>query len=50
VNHANEEGATAVENSLMTGLIAVVIAGAVTAFGLGVNRLFESLVAAWPIQ
>jgi pilus assembly protein Flp/PilA len=48
VNHPNEEGATAVEYGLMTGLIAVVIAGAVTAFGLGVNGLFQSLISVWP--
>ena len=44
----DEEGATAVEYSLMTGLIAVVIAGAVSAFGLGVDGLFQSLLEVWP--
>lgn len=35
-----ERGATAVEYGLMVGLIAVVIVGAVTIFGQGVNALF----------
>jgi pilus assembly protein Flp/PilA len=48
VNHPSEEGATAVEYGLMSGLIAVVIAGAVTAFGIGVDGLFQSLLTAWP--
>ena len=37
----DERGATAVEYSLMAGLIAAVIVGAVTAFGLGVLGLFN---------
>jgi pilus assembly protein Flp/PilA len=48
VNHPSEEGATAVEYGLMSGLIAVIIAGAVTAFGIGVDGLFQSLLTAWP--
>ena len=35
-----EHGATAVEYALMVGLIAVVIVGAVTIFGQGVDALF----------
>jgi pilus assembly protein Flp/PilA len=38
-----DEGATAVEYSLMVGLIAAVIAGAVTLFGLNVLGLFNTL-------
>jgi Flp pilus assembly pilin Flp len=49
VHRPNEEGATAVEYALMTGLIAVVIAAAIGTFGLGVNGLFQSLVTLmWP--
>lgn len=48
VQDPNEEGATAVEYGLMASLIAVVIAGAVTAFGIGVNGLFQSLIGVWP--
>jgi pilus assembly protein Flp/PilA len=48
VQHLDEEGATAVEYGLMTGLIAVVIAAAVGTFGLGVNGLFQSLISVWP--
>jgi pilus assembly protein Flp/PilA len=36
----SERGATAVEYGLMVGLIAVVIVGAVTIFGQGVENLF----------
>ena len=36
----DERGATAVEYGLMVGLIAVVIVGGVTAFGIAVNNLF----------
>jgi Flp pilus assembly pilin Flp len=36
----SEHGATAVEYALMVGLIAVVIVGAVTLFGLAVSDLF----------
>lgn len=39
----NEDGATAVEYALMASLIAVVIIGSVTAFGLGVQGLFASV-------
>ena len=39
----DDRGATAVEYSLMIGLIAAVIVGAVTAFGLGVLGLFNAL-------
>jgi Flp pilus assembly pilin Flp len=49
VNYPAEEGATAVEYSLMAGLITAVIAAVVAAFGLGVNGLFQSLVTLmWP--
>ena len=37
----SQSGATAVEYSLLIGLIAAVIVGAVTAFGLGVLGLFS---------
>jgi Flp pilus assembly pilin Flp len=47
VHHQDEEGATAVEYSLMTGLIAVVVAAAVGTFGFRVNGLFESLTSVW---
>ena len=36
----DDRGATAVEYGLMVGLIAVVIIGAVTTFGIAVNDLF----------
>lgn len=36
----SERGATAVEYALMAGLIALVIVGGVTVFGVGVNNLF----------
>jgi pilus assembly protein Flp/PilA len=36
----DDQGATAVEYGLMVGLIAVVIIGAVTVFGLAVGDLF----------
>jgi Flp pilus assembly pilin Flp len=39
-----EDGATAVEYALMAGLIAVVIATAVGAFGLAVSNLFQSFL------
>jgi pilus assembly protein Flp/PilA len=38
-----DRGATAVEYGLIVGLIAVVIVGAVTAFGLGVLSLFNTM-------
>lgn len=37
---SSEHGATAVEYALMAGLIALVIVGAVTLFGLAVSDLF----------
>ena len=37
----DEDGATAVEYGLMVALIAIVIIGAVTAFGVSVSELFE---------
>jgi pilus assembly protein Flp/PilA len=39
----DDQGATAVEYSLMVGLIATVIVGAVTLFGLNVLGLFNTL-------
>jgi pilus assembly protein Flp/PilA len=39
----DDQGATAVEYSLMVGLIAAVIVGAVTMFGLNVLGLFNTL-------
>ena len=36
----NDRGATAVEYGLMVGLIALVIIGAVTVFGVAVSDLF----------
>jgi pilus assembly protein Flp/PilA len=36
----DERGATAVEYGLLVGLIAIVIIGGVTAFGLAVSDLF----------
>ena len=39
----DDRGATAVEYSLMVGLIAAVIVGAVTLFGLDVLGLFNTL-------
>ncbi|HEY2306939.1 MAG TPA: Flp family type IVb pilin [Streptosporangiaceae bacterium] len=39
----SQRGATAVEYSLLIGLIAAVIVGAVTAFGLGVLGLFATI-------
>ena len=40
-NFRDERGATAVEYALMVGLIALVIIGAVTIFGIAVNDLFK---------
>ena len=37
----DERGATAVEYGLMVALIAIVIIGGVTTFGLAVNDLFK---------
>ena len=39
----DDRGATAVEYGLIVGLIAAVIVGAVTAFGLGVLGLFGTI-------
>ncbi|MFC7725118.1 Flp family type IVb pilin [Nocardioides sp. GCM10028917] len=39
----NERGATAVEYGLMVALIAVVIIGAVTALGTGLNAKFNTV-------
>jgi pilus assembly protein Flp/PilA len=39
----DDRGATAVEYGLIVGLIAAVIIGAVTAFGLGVFGLFGTI-------
>lgn len=44
---SNERGATAVEYAIMTSLIAAVIVGAVTSFGLKVRSLFEPLMGAF---
>jgi Flp pilus assembly pilin Flp len=48
VRPQGEEGATASEYALMAGLIAVVIAVAVTAFGIAVDGTFLSLTSQWP--
>ena len=45
-----DRGATAAEYALMVGLIAVVIAVAVTAFGLSVRGLFELVVSRAPFN
>ncbi len=42
----DEEGVTAIEYALIGALIAAVIVLAVTALGLKVNTLFESVTAA----
>ena len=39
----DEAGASAVEYALLMGLIAVVIIGAVTTFGIAVRGLFEKV-------
>jgi pilus assembly protein Flp/PilA len=39
----DDQGATAAEYSLMAGLVAAVIVGAVTLFGLNVLGLFNTL-------
>jgi len=41
-----EEGATAVEYGLMVALIAVVIIGAVTALGLNLQGIFNTVAGA----
>jgi Flp pilus assembly pilin Flp len=43
-------GATAVEYALMVSLIAVVIIGSVTYFGLSVKGLFQLIVATAPFH
>ena len=43
-----ERGATAVEYGLLVGLIAVVIIVAVTALGVKLDGLFDTIVAALP--
>jgi Flp pilus assembly pilin Flp len=48
MNRYCEDGATSVEYALLTGLIAVFIVGAVAAFGLTVDGLFQALLAVWP--
>lgn len=46
----DDRGVTAVEYSLMASLVAVVIVGAVTALGISVNGLINSIATAsfWP--
>lgn len=44
----DDEGATAVEYSLMVVLIAVVIIGAVTTIGQKVNSMFTAVTNAFP--
>ena len=39
-DRSDEDGATAVEYALMVGLIAIVIVGGVTLFGISVSNLF----------
>lgn len=46
----SQRGATAVEYGLMAGLIAAVIALAVTAFGSSVRGLFELVIANPPFS
>ena len=43
-----EDGATAVEYSIMVGLIAAVIIATVIALGGEVLAMFNALLAAWP--
>ena len=40
IGRDEEEGATAVEYALMVGMIAIVIVGGVTLFGISVSNLF----------
>lgn len=40
---AQEQGATAVEYALLVSLIAIVIIGAVTAFGLDLKSIFTNI-------
>ena len=44
----NEEGASMVEYGLLVGLIAVVVIGAVTLLGTGINDLFTAVTDALP--
>ena len=41
VSERDERGATAVEYGLMVAMIAIVIVGGITVFGLAVSDLFE---------
>lgn len=43
-----EEGASMVEYGLLVGLIAVVVIGAVTLLGTGINDLFTAVTDALP--
>lgn len=44
----DEEGASMVEYGLLVGLIAVVVIGAVTLLGTGINDLFSAVTDALP--
>lgn len=44
----DEEGASMVEYGLLVGLIAVVVIGAVTLLGNGINDLFTAVTDALP--
>jgi Flp pilus assembly pilin Flp len=46
----DDRGATAVEYGIMVGFIALVIVGAVTAFGTSVKGLFELIIANPPFN
>ncbi|GAB2866329.1 Flp family type IVb pilin [Lentzea nigeriaca] len=46
VNREDDRGATAVEYGLMVALIAIVIIGAVTAVGVNLNDLFNTIAGA----
>jgi len=43
----DDRGATSAEYALLATLIAVMISGAVTLFGLSVNNLFSGIVGAF---
>jgi pilus assembly protein Flp/PilA len=43
----DDRGVTSIEYALLAALIAVVISGAVTVFGLSVNNLFLQIVGAF---
>ena len=43
----NEEGASAVEYGLLVALIAAVIVGVVTTFGIATIHLFDSIPDPW---